>query len=320
MKFVYVLTSTKGDYYLEQAILSMHSLRMYNPDAHIILITEKKTIESLSEGRERIHEYLSELIDVKIPERFTPMQKSRYLKTSMRKYIKGDFLFIDTDTIICEPLDDLKILRGDMYAVLDYHQPIYNNSAKRQIHSIARKIGWNIPEDEKYYNSGVMWIKDSISTHKLFEDWHRNWLDGVERLKINIDQPMLALANAQNHYIIKELNGNYNCQIICNGLKYLFNAKIIHYFASGIDSSSTCPYILRDKNIYSYIRKYGIDERIENILKISKSAFSERCLIIGNESSLLYGEPLVSIARRISIKFPLINSLLYKILKKIGRI
>ena len=42
-KIVYVVVSDEHDIYLEQACLSMHSLRLYNPDAMITVVLDKHT-------------------------------------------------------------------------------------------------------------------------------------------------------------------------------------------------------------------------------------------------------------------------------------
>lgn len=319
MKFVYVVTSSERDFYLEQAILSMHSLQMHNPNAHIVLLTENDTIQSFKNGRERIYDYVTETIDVKVPDEMSPMQKSRFIKTSMRMLVNGDFLFIDTDTIIT---DTIEINRpdADVMAVIDKHLPISIHPARKQIRDLAYKIGWNIPENDIYFNSGVMYVKDSYLSKKIFLDWHKNWLNGVEKFGINLDQPMLALANAQNSYAIKELSGEYNCQIVENGLKFLSSSKIIHYFASGVDSSWVCPYIFRDKNIYQTVKYKGITPEIDNIIKNGRNSFISKVLIIGGDAADIYTTPLVSVARRISRKFPMINTVLFNVLKLFGKI
>lgn len=319
MKFVYVITSSAEDYYLEQAILSMHSLRLNNPKSEIVLITEKSTIETFRDGREKIYNFVSLVRCVDVPEEYSIAQKSRFLKTSMIKYVDDDFLFIDTDTIICNELDDIKSVEPSVSAVLDFHIPISRHPSKDIIQRSAKQIGWIIPQDDFYYNSGIMRVRRTKEALKLFEDWHSIWKDGVKRNGINADQPALALANARNNYMIKELDGIYNCQIINNGLKFLNRAKIIHYFASSIDSMWNCPYKFRDERIYKEIRKIGITKEINNMLLNPKTAFSEQCMIIGENASMVYGSPLVSIARRVSYRFPKINKLLSSILRYFGR-
>lgn len=318
MKFIYVITSSDKDFYLEQAILSMFSLRLHNEDAEIIVLTDNRTIKSLINGREQIKQYVNDIIEINVPEIYTPMQRSRFIKTSMRQYVDGDFMFIDTDTIITDKLSG--DYDGDVMAVLDKHVHIFEHPERKEIRKIAEKINWKIPKNDVYFNSGVMFVRDSRVSHKLFTDWHSNWLKGIEQYNINIDQPMLALANANNSYIIKELPGEYNCQIVENGIKYLSKSKLIHYFASGVDSSWTCPYIFRDKKIYDIIKKEGITSELNKLILNGREAFRNKCLILGGEATDIYGLPLVSIARRISRKYPSINRLLYWIFKVVGRI
>lgn len=45
-KIIYVLVSNENDCYLEQALVSIYSLRLYNPDANLLLLVlMKKQVE-----------------------------------------------------------------------------------------------------------------------------------------------------------------------------------------------------------------------------------------------------------------------------------
>ena len=138
MRVVYVLVSSEKDFYLEQAILSMHSLKKYNPLAEICLLTEKNTVDTFCDGRKRILKYIDHLYSIDIPSEFTSVQKSRFIKTSLRKWIEGDFMFIDTDTIICQDLSEVQTITSDISAVLDLHQPIHRSLSEKDIRCIAK--------------------------------------------------------------------------------------------------------------------------------------------------------------------------------------
>ncbi len=320
MKYVYVITSSGEDYYLEQAIISIRSLLIYNPVAKVILITDTLTNKVINRERGRIKEYLSDIVSVDLPENLTSLQRSRFLKTSMRNFIEGDFWFIDTDTIFTDKLPEKFDSDVHIAAVLDKHLPIQEHSSRDQIIRYAKMTGWNIPSDGKYFNSGVMYVKDTQEAQSLFDCWHRLWLEYSKSNNLNIDQPTLAKANQENGYIIKELAGEYNCQIIENGIRFLASSKIIHYFASGVDSSWECPYLFRDKNIYKEIRENGITHSIENLIINARSAFISKCLVIGGIQTDIYGTPLMGIMRRVSRRFPNINKTLSRILQLIHKI
>ena len=71
---------------------------------------------------------------VNVPEHYNKVQTSRYLKTSLRQTVEGDFLFIDSDTIITDSLADADSLTGNVMMVLDYHVSLQqrNSLAEQQ--------------------------------------------------------------------------------------------------------------------------------------------------------------------------------------------
>ncbi len=68
-------------------------------------------VDDISDKHLRNYPELLELIDEvvigNVPENYSPKERSRELKTRVREYIKGDFFYIDTDTIICKSLDGI---------------------------------------------------------------------------------------------------------------------------------------------------------------------------------------------------------------------
>lgn len=312
---VYVLTSQSSDYYLEQLIISVYSLRLYNPEMKIFVVVDNETNESLVNDRSIIKEYVSEVIAVNTPAKYDNLQKSRYLKTTLRSIIDGDYLFIDTDTVITDNIRELDSLTCSVGAVLDKHVCIKDHSGRNSIIHYAKLFDWEIPNEGNYFNSGIMYVKDDSLAHKVYESWHACWKKGLDEKNISIDQPSLAKANEINGYPIAELSGIYNCQIIENGLKYLLDAKIIHYFASNTGRYD-CPYIFRNPKIYEKVRKTGIDGEIELLLEKPKSAFLSKCTIIGGNQCDIYSSPMAGIARRLSLKFPSLNLYISKLYRQ----
>ena len=90
-KIVYVLVSTCNDIYLEQAYVSMHSLRHYMPDAHIVLLTDQLTSETFVGHRKEEIRYVDELIVAELDKRLNAQMRSRQLKTSVRNRLSIPF-------------------------------------------------------------------------------------------------------------------------------------------------------------------------------------------------------------------------------------
>lgn len=233
-KLLYVLVSSEKDLYCEQCILSIMSAKRNSPRSKITLLIDdvtKTNIES-HPSRKQIFDLVDECVSIRRPAGFSGMESSRYLKTSMRKYVRGDFLYIDSDTIVCDSLDDVDEIPYELAAVLDQHMPLSQSSHAINFRRYITKVSGSAEpcKYDKYFNSGVIWARDTESNRKFFEDWNEIWLN-AKRKGIKLDQPSLAFANYKNKYAICEIDGTWNCQVWF-AANYLAKAKIIHYFAS----------------------------------------------------------------------------------------
>lgn len=236
-KIVYILVSDKDDSYLEQTLTSVCSLRVHSPDAKVILVTDRVTDNTLSGEREKILNFITEKKVIEIPDGYSKMQRSRYLKTSLREIITGDFLFVDSDTVIMRDLADVDNLRMDIGAVLDCHLPFSKHPYKKKISKKLLKSGVSLKEmGNRYYNSGVMYVRDTPQTHLFYEKWHETWQTCVG-LGINTDQQALTKADYLCGNPIQELCGIWNCQPrYCYKKQILENAYILHYFSSSVSN------------------------------------------------------------------------------------
>ena len=95
MKYLYVCTSSKKDFFLEQTFVSITTLKINTPNAFVTLLIDKATEKTLDESRENIKKIVDEIIIIDLDESLSAKVRSRLLKTSMRLHIQGDFLFID---------------------------------------------------------------------------------------------------------------------------------------------------------------------------------------------------------------------------------
>lgn len=228
---VYVLTSTEKDIYLEQAYVSMCSLKHYVPNAHIVLLTDNTTKSTFTGIREKEIKYADEIIVVDLDAvKYNGQKRSRILKTNVRKYVKGDFLFIDCDTIITKSLEEIDNIDADIAACWDTHSLFIDNPYRKMCIEHARLLGWNIEKENEYFNSGVVYVKDTPITHQFYEHWNKNWFDGLSK-GVKMDQPAFALTNYQMNHIIKTLPDIWNCELK-HGIKYLKDAFIVHYLCT----------------------------------------------------------------------------------------
>jgi len=323
MKYLYVLTSNEHDYYLEQAIISMTSLRMQTPNVFISLLVDNNTEATLYGDRKAILNLVNEFKSLSIDRKFNQKARSRWLKTSMRQNFEGDFLYIDGDTVIAEDLSSLQYMDIDIGAVLDSHINLaekdkYFPIRMKTIKALGPKLGITAPFDlNAYFNGGVMFCRDNKEGHEFFREWHRLWLGHFELGGLN-DQSSLNLANFILGNIIKELDGIWNCQILDDGaLRYLHKAKIIHYFSSRPGKKVFLP--ANDDFIIS-IKEHGVvDQEIKEAIKNSKSLFlsNTRLFLVEESSQAFYDSAFCGIAKRIfSTKIGIIIEFVFSRIRK----
>jgi len=226
-KIVYVLVSEEADYYYEMLLLSLYSLRIYHPKDIVEIVMDDTTYWRLVEKKAPVLDDVTPIV-VSIPSEYTQMQRSRYLKTRLRQIVKGDFLFLDGDTLICDSLKDIDKTNADIAMVPDGNRILRHNDIN-QI-ELCEKSGFGSLDCEPYYNSGVVFCRDCHSTDKLYESWHYYWRQAVQN-GVSNDQPALCQANSNLDYPIQELNGIWNYQLLDSSAKrFSKHSKILHYW------------------------------------------------------------------------------------------
>lgn len=230
-KLVYILTSTPKDIYLEQMYVSMYSAKHYMPDVHIVLLTDTTTEKTFDGVRAKEIRYADEIISVELDsKKYNGQQRSRQLKTSARNRIEGDFLFIDCDTVICKPLYEIDNFDFDIAACIDTHSEFKHNPYRNMCLRHGKLLGWPIENEEDYFNSGVIYVKDNDLTRKFYARWHENLMSGYKK-KVWMDQPSFAKTNYELGHIVKKMDDVYNCELK-HGIKYLKDAYIVHYLCT----------------------------------------------------------------------------------------
>ena len=130
MQIVYVLIANENNLYLEEFWVSIFSVRLIHSDINIKVLVDVDT-EKMIISRPKLMALISEMIVVPTPRGYNAKQRSRQIKTSIREIIKGPFLFIDTDTVVCKSLmsineiiDDINLDENPILAVPDGHLPL----------------------------------------------------------------------------------------------------------------------------------------------------------------------------------------------------
>ena len=282
-KIVYVVISSNNDNYFEQVWASAWSLKHYNPDAHVTILTDEATKNTIyADDRKESLNYIDEIITVQFDGAYSNMEKSRWIKTNMRNLVTGDFLFIDADTIITGDLSNVDSFNCSIGAVLDSHchaievcdsvpfQDMYVDRLKK-VYDLTY-------EGQDVFNSGVIFVRDDEKAHQFFDTWHRNWLTSRSK-GFRVDQLSLLKTNIELGLPIVELPGEYNCQISFS-IQYLTRAIIVHTFAHQKTSTSLSP-IMGDE-LYNSINQHRcITEEISQILLHCKETFNSPNYLVG---------------------------------------
>ena len=233
-QILYVLVSRPADCYYEQALVSATTARRHNPDAKILLLTDPETEAGLDERPQGAD--FKKLFDQIIPVPFdagqSPMIRSRLLKTGMRNLVDGDFLYIDTDTLIMGPLDAIDDVPSNLAACTDLHAPSFaEHPHYRATCNLCRRIGYDVSKDPYYFNGGVLLVRDTPENHEFFKNWQENYKQGLKN-GIKPDQPSFAKTS---HGQLDRLPDIWNCEIQ-SGVRFLRDARIVHYMCTNIAS------------------------------------------------------------------------------------
>lgn len=320
-KLVYVLTCAPEGNYIEQALMSVWSARHWNPDAHIVLVTDNLTDQLFVDKRAEILDYISEKIVVPFEDdSLSMMYRSRWIKTSVRQLIQGDFLFIDCDTIICKSLGEVDDFNCEIGAVGDSNVSFQEDAFKSVTCGIVSKLSINITDESYYYSSGVIYVKDTIRTHSFYQHWHDNWKNGCF-FNVFIDQPSLMKTNLGFGHMISTIDNKFN-SILFTQSPELYNASIIHI----AEHRNSC--FLFSPLVYKIIMQYGLQPWITCLIInihgtylpfdywIRNSTLSQRVQWIRNltKSLYIYGEYVDKTFSQIEFKIG-INNLIRQLLK-----
>lgn len=300
-QIVYVSVSSADDLFLEQLWASAYSLRCFHPEATVLVLTDEPTAMRInSEAYQAMRDLITEVKVVEVNNAYSGMQRSREIKTSIRNLIDGDFLYIDTDTIIAAPIDGLDRLKVENLAMvpnMHRHSLAENGLYLTRWKTKVKKVfDTDIDDAPVLFNGGAFLVRDNAFTRGFFTKWHKNWLLSVSK-GLDTDQQALVFTDKHFGYAIEKLPDIYNCQVLF-GVKYLFDAKILHIYH--IPSFYSCDPLRVLWTVYDKIRQEGcLSEETKDILTNPKSYLSfSSCLVSFEDTDLLRGRFFNIIYRR----------------------
>lgn len=229
MQIAYVLTSNGKDVYADMNLISLRSLRYSNPNAQIILVCDSDTVQSLETYNHAILQEADQIISVKTPDQPASF-RNRFLKTSLRKHLSGDFLYLDADTVIRGDLSPIFNIKTSFAAAPNHSgsgDPAEIPPDERENFAL---LEWSLPT-EYYVNGGVLFFADTPDTDKFCQLWHQKWLASAEKRGSFRDQPSLNSAIADSGVSFSWLPHCFNAQVDVRPI-YAPDAVIWHLYSS----------------------------------------------------------------------------------------
>ena len=322
-QIVYVLVANEKNLYLEEMWVSIFSLRRHHPEATVKVLMDVETKEYLSRFPQ-LTSMIDETVVVQTPAGYNAKQRSRQIKTTIRNVLTGDYIFIDTDTVICKPLDgivediaEMKDFKG-IAAVREGHVTM-KDTLFPPTGTVKRIFDIDISQSPLMTNSGVMFVADIPFTHEFYKRWNENWKRSCFEKGNSQDQPSLYATDCQYGYVIRELSGIYNAQVAMS-LKYYADAVILHWWHMDfIEDQSYSPYFSLE--IYQDLKKEGeITPQIEELIINAKQSFVSPTMPVGKEHILFLFSPAGKIFNRIYKEGGAASWLMLKMAKWLERI
>jgi hypothetical protein len=224
----FVVTANDLGLYADMAAVAALSVRRLHPQARIILVTDEATARAIDHRNHALANIVTEII-VQSTGTDVPSVSSRYLRTILRQLIKGDYLYLDSDTVAVRPLDRGWRRAADLAMARDRNQWGITPLALPGIEKLRAKLGWEFRMD-RYLNAGVMFVRDTPAAHAFYAEWHRRWKQALS-LGIWQDQFSLNSASTTGIATIAILPDRDNW-VTHSTAMLRGRARIFHFFAS----------------------------------------------------------------------------------------
>lgn len=196
---VYIAT---GPRHLDEMLISAKSVRRHMPDVPIVLFTDQSSVPAGVFTEIRVIENpRHSFIDKIAPLRDTPFERT---------------LFLDTDTLVCAPVEDL-------FEILDRFELAVSRAPLRHDRPFST------PNCFTEVNTGVMAYRKTSAVDALFADWLRVYEREVaETGRMDSDQPAFRDALFRSPASFYVLPQEYNLRTVMPAAVGRCTVRIIH--------------------------------------------------------------------------------------------
>ena len=226
----FVIAAKDLGLHADMAAVAALAVRRLHPQARIVLATDEPTARAIERRGHALREIASDLI-VYATGNDDPRISSRHIKTVLRQLVKGDYLYLDSDAIAVQPLDRGWPEGGDLALARDWNPGIPTDELPH-VAKLRAELGWHFPAD-RYFNGGVIFVRDTPAAHAFYEEWHRRWQQALS-VGFWLDQPALNSALTTGIAKVAILPDRDNCAIHSSTM-LRGRARIFHFW--------TCAYV-----------------------------------------------------------------------------
>ncbi len=229
MQVVYVVTSSGRDIYSAMTRVSIASLRLTNPHIKVTVVCDAETDRAMRAGKDPLLDEVDEWIAFETPPG-PPAFRNRFLKTSLRQRITGQFLFLDSDTVIRDDISPVFRMPGDIAAAPNGSRFFSQDQFEGVDREIVVEMGWSV-DQVVYWNGGVLLVSESTGANLFYRKWHEKWQQSFQQLQEYRDQSAMNAALFETGVVNGRLPSGYNAQIMYSPL-FGAEAPIWHYYSS----------------------------------------------------------------------------------------
>jgi lipopolysaccharide biosynthesis glycosyltransferase len=231
MYFVYVLTSDGKDKFLDMTYLSASMIRYIHPDARITILCDETSYQPVINSRHALLKTVDDFLSCPTPD-FPASYRNRYVKCRMRQLVKGDFLYLDSDTLARKSLESLFEIKESFAAANNHNRELPENFGWND-KDVYDKIGWTYPE-KHYLNGGLQFWRDADAAYRLAELYIEKWTI-LQQAGFHFDQPALNAAIVEWKGEYRVLDNKFNAQIRAD-LRSGIDASLWHYYQTNTTS------------------------------------------------------------------------------------
>lgn len=228
LKIVYAVTSSGKDAYSVMTRISVASVRLFCPDARVMVACDQESGLAMEQTRDPLLNEVNEVMEVRTPAG-NASYRNRHVKTRLRTLVEGEFLFMDSDTIVRGDLSALAGIEADIAAAPNHSANCFAEQIWDEDRAYLDIMDWAVAKT--YYNGGFIFYRDTAAARALGFEWHDRWAAGFTQTGRANDQPALNASIAALNIRVEELPHRYNAQFTMNR-SAASEALVWHYYST----------------------------------------------------------------------------------------